>query len=103
MGSWHALKVVGSIRFRVLAAFVFSLAAFSGALGYGLFQLRAIGGSLAVLDSGYLPLAAVAVELDALARQLDREHDGFAREESRPVVGRRTSAEFFSASLGAGI
>ena len=94
----------GSIRTRVLLVFVLSLAAFSGALGYGLVQLRDIGESLAVLDSGYLPLAAVAAELEAVARQLDREHDGFAREEAaRPVAGRRAGAGFFSSSLADGV
>ena len=91
----HGLEpgLVGSIRTRVLLVFVLSLSAFSGALGYGLVQLRGIGESLAVLDSGYLPLAAVAAELEAVARQLDREHDGFAREEmARPVAGRRAGA-----------
>lgn len=94
----------GSIRFRVLLVFVLSLAAFSGALGYGLIQLRDIGDSLGVLDSGYLPLASVAAELEAVARQLDREHDGFARDDGgRPVTGWRAGAGFFSASLADGV
>ena len=96
--------LVGSIRFRVLLVFVLSLAAFSGALGYGLVQLREIGESLGVLDSGYLPLASVAAELEAVARQLDREHDRFAREDAaRPVAGRRAGAGFFSSSLADGV
>jgi signal transduction histidine kinase len=88
----------------VLLVFVLSLAAFSGALGYGLVQLRDIGESLSVLDTGYLPLAGVAAELEAVARQLDREHDGFAREdEARPIAGRRAGAGFFSSSLADGV
>ena len=95
---------MGSIRTRVLLVFVLSLAAFSGALGYGLIQLKDIGESLSVLDSGYLPLAEVAAELEAVARQLDREHDGFAREdEARPIAGRRAGAGFFSSSLADGV
>lgn len=88
----------------MLLVFVLSLAAFSGALGYGLVQLRDIGASLAVLNTGYLPLAETAAELEAVARQLDREHDEFAREgDLRPVAGRRAGAGFFSSSLADGV
>ena len=88
-----------SIRVRILAAFVLSLAASAGALGYGLVQLRAIGQGLIALDAGYLPLAEVAAEIEAIARQMDREHDRFAREAPRPVAGRRSNAAFYSSSL----
>lgn len=88
-----------SIRSRILAAFVLTLAAFSGVLALGLVQLRDIGQGLQALDAGYLPLAAVSAELEAIARQMDRDHDRFAREGTRPVAGRRSNAAFYGASL----
>jgi signal transduction histidine kinase/HAMP domain-containing protein len=94
---------LGSIRVRILLAFALSLAAFTGALGYGLVQLRDIGEGLLVLDEGYLPIASVAAELEAVARQLDREHDRFARDELRPLPGHRANAAFFQDSLADGV
>jgi signal transduction histidine kinase len=88
-----------SIRLRILLAFVLSLCAFGGALGYALVQLGAIGRRLEVLDSGYLPLARVSAELDAVARQLDREHDRMTREEVRVGGGHRTAVSFSDGAL----
>ena len=84
-----------SIRARVLAAFVLSLAAMAGALGYGLVQLRDVGADVAMLNRGYLPLAEVAAELEAVVGQLDRDHDRLARESPRPLAGHRKNAEFY--------
>ena len=88
-----------SIRTRILAAFVLSLAAFSGALGHGLFQLQAIGEGLVAINTGYLPLAGVAADLQAVVRQMDRDLDRLARESPRPLAGHRANAAFYSASL----
>lgn len=88
-----------SIRIRILAAFVLSLSAMAGALGYGISQLREVGRGLEAVNSGFLPLAEVGVELVAISRQLDRDHDRFAREQSGPVAGRRANATLYRASL----
>lgn len=88
-----------SIRARILAVFVLSLAAFTGALGYGLVQLRYIGQGLAAINEGYLPLAEIAAELDVIVHQMDRDHDRFAREGTHPVAGHRSNAVFFSDSI----
>lgn len=88
-----------SIRARILLAFVLSLAAWVGALGYTLTQLGSVGHGIAALDTGYLPLAEAAARLEATARQLDREQERFARESGRPVAGARTSAALSRASL----
>ena len=68
-----------SIRGRILGAFGLSVATSAGALLYSLVQLNGIGEGLTVLDLGYLPIARVSAELDALARQMDRDHDRIAR------------------------
>ncbi len=80
----------------MLLVFALSLAAFSGALGYGLVQLRDIGEGLKVLDKGYLPVAAEAARLEAVVRELDREHGRFVREDARPLPGHRANAGFHS-------
>lgn len=88
-----------TIRTRILGAFVLSLSAFAGSLGYGLVQLRHIGDGLAALDTGYLPLARTAAELEAVVRQMDRDHDRIAREEPRPLSGHRSNAALYSAAV----
>jgi signal transduction histidine kinase len=91
-----------SLRARILAAFGAAVVAFSGALAYTVVQVQTIGRGLSALDQGYLPLARVAAELDAVARQMDRDHDRFVRSEERPVSGHRSNAVFFSQSLADG-
>ncbi|MDP6934761.1 MAG: hypothetical protein QGG40_17705, partial [Myxococcota bacterium] len=97
------MKPSRSIRSRILAAFVLSLAAFVGALGYGLTQLQAIGHGIEVIDSGYLPLARVATDLEAVVRQMDREYARLTRDQPRPIAGHRSNAVFYISSLEQGI
>lgn len=53
-----------SLRATILAAFLLSSVAFVGALSYGLLSLQRIGEGLAIIDSGYLPLARTATWLE---------------------------------------
>jgi nitrogen fixation/metabolism regulation signal transduction histidine kinase len=53
-----------SLRATILAAYLLSSLAFVGALSYGLIQLQRIGQGLAVIDSGYLPLARTAAWME---------------------------------------
>jgi len=84
---------------RILAAFVLSLGAMAGALGYGISQLREVGRGIEAVNSGFLPLAEVGVELQSIVRQLDRDHDRFARESPALAAGRRSNATLYRASL----
>ncbi len=86
-----------SIRVRILAAFVLSVSAMAGALGYGISQLRDVGRGVEAVNSGFLPLAEVGVELQSIVRQLDRDHDRFARD--GPLAGRRSNATLYRTSL----
>jgi len=88
-----------SIRARILGAFVLSLAAWVGALGYTLVQLQQVGQGIAVLDAGYLPLADTAARLGAAVRQLDQEQERQSRESPRPLAGAKTSAALVHAAL----
>jgi signal transduction histidine kinase/HAMP domain-containing protein len=88
-----------SIRVRILAAFVLSVTAMAGALGYGISQLREVGRGIEAVNSGFLPLAEVGVELQSIVRQMDRDHDRFARQSPRPIAGRRANATLYRASL----
>jgi len=88
-----------SIRVRILAAFVLSLSAMAGALGYGIIQLQAVGRGIEAVNTGFLPLTEVGVELQSIVRQLDRDHDRFARESQGPLAGRRSNATLYRASL----
>ena len=49
-----------SIRARILGVFALSLAALTGALGYGLVQLRAVGDGVATINAASVPLTASA-------------------------------------------
>lgn len=88
-----------SIRARILAAFVLSLAALTGTLGYGIGQLQAVGHEIEAVNTGFLPMLQVGVELQAIVRQLDRDHDRLARESTGPLAGRRANAALYRASL----
>ncbi len=88
-----------TLRNRILAAFLLAMLATSAALVHGLVQLRDIGLALAVLDDGYLPMAEVTARLEAITRQLDREHDQLALEPDGPLGGHRASAALYGASL----
>ncbi len=89
-----------SIRFRVLAVFALSLAALTGALGYGLVQIRNIGEGIEAVRS-WLPLAAVANELEVVARLMDREEDRLTRdtEPVLPLAAARSNVAFHSSSM----
>ncbi len=87
------------IRTRILLAFVLSLIASATALGHSLLQLDAIGRNVSMLDRGYLPLARVAAELEAIARQMDREHDRLTRSPPKTVTGYRANADFYSGGI----
>ena len=88
-----------SIRTRIFAAFGLSLATLTGALVYGLVQLRSIGDGLVAMDEGYLPLSEVAADLQSVVRQMNRDHERTTREGPRPLAGHRSNAAFYSASL----
>jgi len=61
-----------SLRATTLAAFLLSSLVFVGALAYGLVQLHRIGDGLAVIDTGYLPLARTAAWMEfSLGRLAD--------------------------------
>lgn len=91
--------ILRSIRTRILAVFALSLAAFAGAMVYGLVQLRAIGDGLRTINAVYLPMAGVSADLSAVLRQMDRDLERGAREGPRPLAGHRSNAAFYSASL----
>jgi len=84
-----------SIRVRILAAFFLAFIAMASTIGYGIDQLRSIGQELDAVNAGFLPMAKVSVELGALVRQLDRDHDRFARQESAA----RANASLYRAGI----
>jgi nitrogen fixation/metabolism regulation signal transduction histidine kinase len=88
-----------SIRHRILVSFVLALITFASTVGYGLHQLSAIGRELDAVNGGFLPMSKVGVELTALVRQLDRDHDRFARTGSQNVAARRANTALYRASI----
>lgn len=88
-----------SIRARILGVFALSLAALTGALGYGLVQLRAVGDGVATINAAWLPLASVSADLEAVERQMDRDLGRLGREGPRPLAGHRSSATLYSTQL----
>jgi len=66
-----------SLRATILAAFLLSSMAFVGALSHGLLSLQRIGEGLAIIDTGYLPLARTAAWLEfSQARLAEVPTDG---------------------------
>lgn len=88
-----------SIQVRIVAAFFLSLVALASTIGYGIIQLRVIGTELDAVNAGFLPMAKVGIELTAIVRQLDRDHDRFARAASRADAGRRANAALYRAGI----
>lgn len=88
-----------TIRAKILAAFALSLAALTGALVYGLVQLREVGEGVATIDLAWLPLAGVSADLEAVERQMDRDLGRLGRDGPRPLAGHRSSATLYSAQL----
>ena len=88
-----------SVRTPILLAFILSVGASGAALAYNIVQLGSIGQRLAVLDRGYLPLAAVTAELGAITRQLELEQGRPVAEGPAGDAARRASAAFFSAGM----
>ena len=84
-----------SIRVRILAAFFLAFITMAATIGYGIGQLRSIGQELDAVNAGFLPMAKVSVELSALVRQLDRDHDRFARQGSAA----RSNASLYRAGI----
>jgi signal transduction histidine kinase len=85
-----------SIRVRILAAFFLAFIALASTIAYGIGQLRDIGQELDAVNTGFLPMSKVSVELSALVRQLDRDHDRFARQ---GAAGRRSTASLYRAGI----
>jgi signal transduction histidine kinase len=77
--------VLQSIRTRVLALFLLSVTAFAGAALYVLSQLRAIGEGLDSINAGYIPIAEEVAQIEAMARQLQRENDRSLGEEPSSI------------------
>jgi len=61
--------------------------------------MQAIGQELEAVNSGLLPMSKVGVELSALVRQLDRDHDRFARPGSQADAGRKSNAALYRSSI----
>jgi hypothetical protein len=85
-----------SIRVRILAAFFLAFIALASTIAYSIGQLRDIGQELDAVNTGFLPMSKVSVELSALVRQLDRDHDRFARQ---GAAGRRANAALYRAGI----
>lgn len=90
-----------SVRTPILLAFILSVGASGAALAYNIVQLGSIGERLAVLDRGYLPLAAVTAELGAITRQLELEPARPLSSAGPAQAAQRASAAFFSAGMSA--
>lgn len=94
-----ALMTLGSIRARILVLFLLSVIAFGGSIGYILTQLRTIGEGLDALEGGYLQLANQIARMEFVLNQIERDEERFLREDLRPEVGHRSSANLRSAEI----
>ena len=88
-----------SLRNRILLAFLTSFALFLGAMGYGTYQLQALGDGLRLLNEGYLPLASTGAVLDSKQERLDL--DRARRDNSRSLAAFRSNAGFHANGIRA--
>jgi len=88
-----------SIRTRILAAFFLALITLTSTLVISIRQMADIGAEIEAVNAGFLPMSKVGVELSALIRQLDRDHDRFARGATAANAGRKANAALYRASI----
>ncbi len=90
---------LGSIRFRVVAAFVLAAAAMLLAMGFQATQARRVSERHALITEGYLPIAH---DIDALSLYQERVDNDIARllqQQRRPGVGAASSAAIYTDKL----
>jgi nitrogen fixation/metabolism regulation signal transduction histidine kinase len=88
-----------SIRTRILAAFFGALIALTTTLVVGIRQMAELGAEIEAVNTGFLPISKVGVELGALVQQLDRDHDRFARPMAGTNAGRKANASLYRAAI----
>ena len=69
------LSIFASIRFRILAFFLFSILGFVTAIVFSLLQLQQIGEGLDRINECYLPLSKDVAYTQASLRLLEQEHE----------------------------
>ena len=60
-----------SLRARILGAYLLAFTFFTLAIGYGIWQLRALGEGLTALDLGYVPLSRTVSRMDGALVRVD--------------------------------
>ena len=90
---------LGSIRFRIIAAFTAALLAMLGAMAFLIIQSNGVSRSMELITNGYLPLT---LNVDALRRYQEMIDTDLARLKSgerRPGTGRESAAVIYSDAL----
>jgi signal transduction histidine kinase/HAMP domain-containing protein len=99
-------RQLGSIRFRILFAFVVALSPLLGALGYLFVQQGTVQESLSVIIEEYLPLSKSVAGLQGYIQRVNRDITRLNRDEARPGTGSAAPAviyaDEFRESLGIG-
>jgi signal transduction histidine kinase/HAMP domain-containing protein len=90
---------LGSIRVRIVAAFLAALLALLGAQGFQIWQQQRLSRSLALITGGYLPLAKIVARLDHDRQRVDNDVQRLLRDEPRPATGPASSTLVYTEAL----
>lgn len=88
-----------SLRTRILLAFGMSFSLFLGAIGYSIYQVRALGSDIELVNRGYLPLAKLAARVESHQDRIDLDVARLQRETLRPLAAFRSNTALHASQL----
>ncbi|MBX2798811.1 MAG: HAMP domain-containing protein [Myxococcales bacterium] len=93
------MSTFGSIRFRIVAAFLAAMTMMLLALVFLMVQYQGVGRSQALVTDGYLPLDIQVDQLAADHQRIETDIDRLLRSDRRPGTGAASAAAIYSERL----
>lgn len=93
------MSALGSIRARVVAAFVVAAVAMLGAMGFLVWQTWTVSERHALMTEGYLPIAQDIDALTLYQERVDTDIERLVRQQKRPGKGTASVASIYTREL----
>ena len=85
-----------SLRARILGAYLLAFTFFTLAIGYGIWQLRALGEGLTALDLGYVPLSRSVSRMDGALVRVDIDAERLLSDPPRRLAAHRSNLNLYT-------